>query len=261
MSFETAYNATIERLGYWHSDLDPTGLAADFAQAYQHLYKYEGGWVNDPADRGGETYRGIARKAWPSWIGWNRVDAIKDGRSVTAAVKSEIDGDSTLKSMVKAFFKTNYWDKYGFGKIADQSLAHITWDWTIGTNSLKMASFAWKALGRSGQAPAAKEVVMELAASKDPEKVFNRFKKLRAAHHQNVVEDKPSQAKFLKGWLKRNDSFVYEGSGRTERPGFWGVALPAAGFLTLGFIGYKDHNAYQAWTRNKRKAKFKLKAA
>ena len=37
----------------------------------------EGGWVNDPNDIGGETYRGISRKFNPKWNGWSVIDEMK----------------------------------------------------------------------------------------------------------------------------------------------------------------------------------------
>ena len=50
---------------------------AQFEPAFEKTMKFEGGYANNPADRGGETYRGIARKIWPGWNGWPLVDAAK----------------------------------------------------------------------------------------------------------------------------------------------------------------------------------------
>ena len=36
---------------------------ADFRLAYKKIEAAEGGYVNDPDDKGGETYKGISRKA------------------------------------------------------------------------------------------------------------------------------------------------------------------------------------------------------
>ena len=208
---------------------------AAFDPAYQKLKVYEGGWANHPQDKGGETYRGIARKAWPSWSGWKRVDQIKNNRVVSATIKKQIDDDAELKAAVRQFFKTEYWDKYGFGLIESQSLAHITWDWSIGTNPRKMAAYAWIALRRSGDAPSPTLTVQELANSKDPKDVFERFKKLRAAHHANVVKADPSQAVFLDGWNRRNNSFVYAGPSGGGGIGYGWVAVPV-GLLSIGLL-------------------------
>ena len=39
---------------------------ANFSDAYALTSAHEGGYVNDPVDRGGETYRGIARRYFPN---------------------------------------------------------------------------------------------------------------------------------------------------------------------------------------------------
>lgn len=46
----------------------------NFLKSYDILIKHEGGYVNDPDDKGGETYKGIARKFNPDWKGWKIID-------------------------------------------------------------------------------------------------------------------------------------------------------------------------------------------
>jgi lysozyme family protein len=58
---------------------------AIFRISYDLTNQIEGGYVNDPDDKGGETYRGIARKKHPSWRGWYKVDDVK---KQTSDVKS-----------------------------------------------------------------------------------------------------------------------------------------------------------------------------
>ena len=50
---------------------------AKFSEAEKITCKNEGGYANNPSDNGGETYAGIARKFWPNWSGWAKIDAIK----------------------------------------------------------------------------------------------------------------------------------------------------------------------------------------
>jgi lysozyme family protein len=48
-----------------------------FETAYKQTAKFEGGYANSPKDPGGETFRGISRKAHPDWAGWPIIDQIK----------------------------------------------------------------------------------------------------------------------------------------------------------------------------------------
>ena len=50
---------------------------AEFDISFQKVLSYEGGYVNDPDDPGGETYKGIARKMNSKWDGWVLVDLLK----------------------------------------------------------------------------------------------------------------------------------------------------------------------------------------
>jgi lysozyme family protein len=50
---------------------------ADFKQAHSIVMNNEGGYANDPSDRGGETYKGISRNNFPNWKGWKLIDLHK----------------------------------------------------------------------------------------------------------------------------------------------------------------------------------------
>lgn len=50
---------------------------AEFKPAFEQTIAHEGGYMNDPDDPGGETYKGVARKYWPKWLGWHIIDLLK----------------------------------------------------------------------------------------------------------------------------------------------------------------------------------------
>jgi len=78
------------------------------------VLKYEGGYVNDPADAGGETYRGIARRYHPEWTGWKVIDAERRLGKII---------DEHLVDLVSRFYREQFWDRFQGDKIPDQALA------------------------------------------------------------------------------------------------------------------------------------------
>ena len=54
---------------------------ADFEIAYGETELFEGGYVNDPVDRDGETHRGVARRFHPDWEGWQIVGSARWGQT------------------------------------------------------------------------------------------------------------------------------------------------------------------------------------
>lgn len=81
----------------------------NFSDAYKELIHDEGGYVDDPNDRGGETYKGIARRFNPDWSGWKIIDNYKSNKK---NFKDFLSTDKKLESLVQAFYKANYWLKF-----------------------------------------------------------------------------------------------------------------------------------------------------
>jgi hypothetical protein len=59
---------------------------------------YEGEWVNDPDDRGGETYRGISRVHWPKWAGWAIIDAEKQNEAFPSRLMGMSFGSQSMET-------------------------------------------------------------------------------------------------------------------------------------------------------------------
>ena len=98
---------------------------ADFNIAYEPTSKNEGGYANVSGDTGGETYAGISRKWFPKWDGWAIVDKNKPLRH------NQIIKDDKLKSMVKSFYKKEFWDKVWGDRINNQDVANRTYDFAV----------------------------------------------------------------------------------------------------------------------------------
>jgi lysozyme family protein len=97
---------------------------ANFKIAIDPVLAIEGGWVRDPNDNGGETYRGVARKFWPNWKGWTIVDQYKTFPNFPANLKGLVD----LNQLVIDFYDVNFWDKIGGDNIKNQSIADLLVD-------------------------------------------------------------------------------------------------------------------------------------
>lgn len=84
--------------------------------------KWEGGYVNDPIDRGGATNMGITLTTWIH-LGYD-----KDG-------DGDIDKDDVRLLSTKDFavILRKYWDKWRADEIRNQSIANILVDWYWGS--------------------------------------------------------------------------------------------------------------------------------
>ena len=99
---------------------------ADFEIAYGETELREGGYVNDPTDRGGETCRGVARKFHPSWHGWPIVDQIKSDHPDDFIHR--IDEDPQLAELTKQFFRDRFWQPILGDEIPNQHVANKLFD-------------------------------------------------------------------------------------------------------------------------------------
>jgi lysozyme family protein len=89
--------------------------------------KYEGGYVNDPSDAGGETYKGISRKNWPGWSGWKIIDSYKTKSNFSKLLLS----DTNLDKSVSDFYYNNFWKYIGGDKLKNEKIAFVIFDTAV----------------------------------------------------------------------------------------------------------------------------------
>jgi len=77
-----------------------------FSEAFAATMGSEGGYSNDPQDRGGETYMGISRNNHPGWPGWVIIDSCR-------RTGQPLEHRETLGDMVRAFYQEEFWEKAG----------------------------------------------------------------------------------------------------------------------------------------------------
>ncbi|MCF3107332.1 hypothetical protein LL912_00935 [Niabella sp. CC-SYL272] len=114
---------------------------ADFKSAYRKSRKWEGGWVNEPGDRGGETYCGVARNFFPHWPGWAIVDRHKPLR------KQQVIKDATLEGHLETFYKTKFWDPLRGDEIYSQAVAERYFDFGLTSGPAASVKMMQRSLG------------------------------------------------------------------------------------------------------------------
>ena len=94
------------------------------------ILRYEGGFVNDPCDKGGATNMGVTLATWRQ-VGYD-----KDG-------DGDIDADDIRLLTVSdaiSVLKTNYWNRWKADQITNQSIAEILVDWVWGSGKWKISN-------------------------------------------------------------------------------------------------------------------------
>jgi len=103
---------------------------SEFLPAYNNSMSHEGLYSNDPRDRGGESWKGIARNMNPDWEGWAVIDEIKANTNANN-LQNALRADEELETMVQAFYQANYFDEILLGQIKEQDVANEMFDTAI----------------------------------------------------------------------------------------------------------------------------------
>ena len=102
---------------------------ADFSKALAKVLRREGGYVNDPNDKGGETYKGISRRAYPKSRIWVLVDKYKEEcGGVNTKFKQKLGRDEEITNMVNVIYKQNDWNVFKLDLVLSQGLAEQIFD-------------------------------------------------------------------------------------------------------------------------------------
>lgn len=118
---------------------------AQFGIAYDKTMAHEGQYANDPRDMGGETWKGISRKNWPQWAGWEVIDAIK-ANVHSRDLNKAMNADEELESYVKQFYLAEFWNKLSLAEIKDQAIADELFDTAVNQGEAKAGKYFQEAL-------------------------------------------------------------------------------------------------------------------
>ena len=100
---------------------------ANFDKSFNKLILTEGGYVNDPKDKGGETYLGISRVHHPDSLMWPLIDNIKETHEIKEITKILKEND-IITNEARDIYKKDYWDKFDLDNVNNQKIAHEIFD-------------------------------------------------------------------------------------------------------------------------------------
>lgn len=157
-------------------------MKENWDEALAHVLKYEGGYVNHPADPGGMTNLGVTKRVWEGWIGKPATE--QDMRSLTPA-------------MVAPLYKKAYWDAVR-GDDLPSGVDFCVFDCAVNAGPGRAARFLQQAVGVTADGSIG-PMTLKAVAAQDPKATIRKFCDLREAHYKSL----PTFATFGKGWMNR----------------------------------------------------------
>jgi lysozyme family protein len=186
---------------------------ADFDKAFKRTMVNEGGYANHPADKGGETYRGVARNYHPNWPGWRIIDVIKPRCNDIKTLNAALAMSHELQRLIYQFYKNEFWDCHKLDTFTNQLLAENVFDASVLCGQAIGGRFLQRSLNDlnpnynlviDGEIGAKTFSAMTDALNKYGESaIVNAYVDVREKHHRDIVAKNPSQRVFLSNWLSR----------------------------------------------------------
>lgn len=159
---------------------------AELSPALTKVLRHEGGYVNDPDDRGGETKYGISKRAYPN-----------------LDIKSLTVGDAM------AIYDEDYWQPLQLSQVEHQGVADLVFSLGVNMGTTAAARLLQQACSNLGMevrddgqiGPTTLSRVNALRG----EKLLPAIKELAIRRYLTIakVPLHSGQGRFLVGWLKR----------------------------------------------------------
>lgn len=191
-------------------------MSANFNIAYNITRQNEGGWHGatgaNAADRGGETFKGIARRIWPNWSGWALVDGFKN----RPGFPNNALNDPQLSQLVRDFYRAEFWDRIRLGEFRSQPIANELFDTAVNVGNASAVNWLQRSLNIMNRnqrswpdmqvtgivGPITLQRVNSLSAT-DNSALFNLLNVFQGQHYLSLCERDRTQEEFIRGWLGR----------------------------------------------------------
>jgi lysozyme family protein len=155
-----------------------------FLKAFDYLMYYEGGYVNDPKDAGGETKFGISKRSYPN-----------------------LDIKNLTQNQARQIYFVDVWLKGKCEQIEDENIATKFFDLAVHTGIPQAVRLIQRALRVAGAQVTEDGIIgpVTLAAinKADPTDLLAALKSESAGYYRLIANANPSQRRFIEGWLNR----------------------------------------------------------
>ena len=141
----------------------------------------EGGFVNNPDDRGGPTNMGITQADIPG----------TPIQSITIA-------------QAEAYYSENFWKTF-YSQIASQDIANKLFDMGVLFGVVTVVHLLQSALGVTTDGVVG-PATLEAINAADPTSLLTAFKSLLVTRALGIGSSNPSQRQFVAGWVRRINS-------------------------------------------------------
>ncbi len=171
---------------------------ADAKKLAPIILKWEGGFVNDPVDRGGATNRGITYATYKTYC---KIKKLPEPTINDLINMSEDQWTDVYKMFA--------WDKWKADDIDNQSIANLVVDWTWGSGVWGI-KFPQRILNVADDGIVGNITLSAINNYPDKKELFQLLWNRRKRHFEDIAAKDSSQNRFLRGWLNRLNDFKFE---------------------------------------------------
>ncbi|MDD3488327.1 MAG: glycosyl hydrolase 108 family protein [Paludibacter sp.] len=175
---------------------------AKFNLALLKVLSHEGGYVNDPDDLGGETYKGIARNSHSSWSGWQIIDKSKKDKSFPVKIVNDVN----LQQLVEQFYFELFWQPLKADQIQNQTSAESVFDFAVNSGLSTSVRLVQSIAGTKIDGIIGAQTLNKINSID-----FGYFQAAltvaKIEYYMNIIRRRPTSKKFLLGWISRSLSF------------------------------------------------------
>ncbi len=170
---------------------------ASYKYHVDFLLRWEGGYVDDPKDKGGATNMGVTLATWKK-IGY------------------DIDGDgiitkNDIRKLTRCDFEyvvRHYWNRINGNKIQNQNVANIIFDWFWHSGNVAIKKVQ-QILGVRADGIIGKITLRAINDYRDQQGLFYKIRDRRLLFIDRIIKNNPSQKKFERGWKRRIRALTY----------------------------------------------------
>jgi lysozyme family protein len=181
-------------------------VTSRFEPAVEWLLQHEGGYVDDPHDRGGATNWGISLRFLRT-LGWLDPDLDHDGE-VDAA-----DIHALTRIEAKEIYRREWWDRYHYDEIVDQAVANKVLDLAVNMGAGRAHRLLQRALRACGRyldlsvdgvfGPQTRNTLSTELGLHGAQRLLAALRSEAAGYYDALIDRRPDLDRFRNGWHRR----------------------------------------------------------